>query len=406
MPKRLTKGVSVASAALIFADRQNRATDTPPLQIVGQGLLEYQLRLAAMAGVATILVHVEAVDAAILDDIDRAAADGIAAHLVRTGADVLGLLHPEEPVLVLDGGCVPSLDTVQRLLNRDTAVIVAGPAHGSPTPTNIDERIDAQRVWLGLAVLPGQIVRETGAALGDWALAPTLLRHALQAHVAVEMVDDAAAGLTLARVATAEDSRQFNRQAMAQTPLRAAHLIELLIWSPILSLITPLMLARRITPRWFSAAMALLAVIAASVAALGNSGWALGLFIASGAAGAIARRLHALMHHDLGRWDWLSGGRISLGGLALVIIVKRAVDYGFSWSLYVLVIWLLIELMRIGQYDPWFERDGDVPVWRASPDVVAAVLLGALVLQEQTLGLELATAYAVISSAYVTRRRG
>lgn len=116
----------------------------------GLTLLDRQLKQVRRAGVARVLVAGDRLaDAATLND------------------DVLlidpGVVLDDRIVAAMVAATAPAVATWPALRARGT------------------ERIDAREIAAGIALYPAALVRDTCAMLGDWDLAPTLLRAALAA---------------------------------------------------------------------------------------------------------------------------------------------------------------------------------------------------------------------------------
>jgi hypothetical protein len=148
------------------------------LPVVGQTLLEYQVRLARGCGGGHIVVLVEQLPAAMVEVFDRMRSDGIDVDVARDAHDAADRIHPDETVLLFTPGLIARKSLVDELVICTEPTLVTLPDQ----PDHIEfERIDAADRWAGLALLSGQTVRETAAMLGDWSISSTLMRNALQA---------------------------------------------------------------------------------------------------------------------------------------------------------------------------------------------------------------------------------
>ena len=176
----------MALAALIIAgDGEGSAGAAAP--IFGMPLLEFQARQAASAGAAHIIIHAERVPATLVQGIDRLRDDGITAVLVRTAREAADAVHPDELVLIISGAVMIDMPFLKKQCATNDPVIVT-----RPLILNLagQELIDADHAWAGVALLPGGLLRHTATMLGDWALAPTLLRLAVQASIKRLSLDD------------------------------------------------------------------------------------------------------------------------------------------------------------------------------------------------------------------------
>ena len=171
-------------AVLIIAEESSGdASDglAAMLPVVGQTLLEYQVRLARACGGGHIVVLVEQLPAAMVAVFDRLRADGIDVDIARDAHDAADRIHPDETVLLFSPGLIARKRVVDELAARSEPTLVTLP---DQPEHNRFERIDANDRWTGLALLNGQTVRETAAMLGDWSIGSTLMRNALQAGAA------------------------------------------------------------------------------------------------------------------------------------------------------------------------------------------------------------------------------
>lgn len=150
------------------------------LNVAGQALLEYQIRLARSCGGRHFVVLVDQLPAAMIALFDRLRADGIDVDVARDARDAADRIHPEEQVLLLSAGLLPRVGLLERICARSEPVLVT---IGDDQASQGFERIDAQDRWAGLALLNGRAVRDTAAMLGDWSMGSTLLRQSLQAGI-------------------------------------------------------------------------------------------------------------------------------------------------------------------------------------------------------------------------------
>jgi hypothetical protein len=171
----------VTLAALIAAyhdadgpDGALRAT----LPLAGRTVVERQARLAAASGADPIILLVERVPPALLAAIDRVRAEGISVAVARNAAEAAEAVDPKAQLLLIADGLVADESHIERLAAAGGAAILTLPDHGEDDRY---ERIDAESLWAGLALIEGRMLRDTAAMLGDWDLQSTLLRRAVQA---------------------------------------------------------------------------------------------------------------------------------------------------------------------------------------------------------------------------------
>jgi hypothetical protein len=153
------------------------ASDGPGLMILGTPRIEFQLRRARMAGVRHVVIFAERPDAALLASIERLRREGLSVDLARQVADTAELIHPEETVLLIAPDVIVAPERIAALLNMSCAALLC--VRDEPANERF-ERIDATARWTGFARIDGEMLRRTVAMVGDWDLASTLLRRAVQ----------------------------------------------------------------------------------------------------------------------------------------------------------------------------------------------------------------------------------
>jgi hypothetical protein len=168
----------VRYAALIIAGEQAIGEKFPLLfRLGGQSLLERLINQLAAAEVGHIVLLVGALPAEIVTTIDRLSGKGLSIDLARTAADAADRIHPDETVIVVEGGLILPDTLFSEIRNTAGALLVTVPAR---TDTAGFERIDAKDHWLGLAQIEGAELRGLAGRLGDWSFGPTLLRLMVQ----------------------------------------------------------------------------------------------------------------------------------------------------------------------------------------------------------------------------------
>lgn len=163
-------------AALIIAGE-----DSAGPAILGQPLIEFQMRRARGAGAAHIVLLVERVPAALLAGIDRLRREGLTIDVARTVADAAEFIHPDERVLLLAPDLIVAPAQLAALATATAPTILC--VRDAPANDRF-ELIDPTARWTGCALIDGGLVRRTAAMVGDWDLASTLLRRAVQEDAA------------------------------------------------------------------------------------------------------------------------------------------------------------------------------------------------------------------------------
>ncbi len=169
----------MALAALIIASDEYGA-GKEAISLFGMPVLEFQARQAAAAGARHVIIHAERVPANLVAALDYLKSDGMTVGLVRTAREAADAVHPDELVLIFSGPVQADMPFLKEQCNAGHPIIFT-----RPLVPNLagQELIDAEHAWAGVALLPGGLLRHTATMLGDWALAPTLLRLGVQAAV-------------------------------------------------------------------------------------------------------------------------------------------------------------------------------------------------------------------------------
>ena len=147
------------------------------LPIAGRTLLEYQVRCAAAAGAAPIVVVVDRIPIALNQVIERLQQDGLPVVTVSDGAEAASRFEAGGLILLLADGVAPAPELLASVAEEEEPLIVSVP--DDPAHERF-ERIDALSRWAGVAVIDSQTLGATAAMLGDWDLQSTLLRRSLQ----------------------------------------------------------------------------------------------------------------------------------------------------------------------------------------------------------------------------------
>lgn len=162
-------------AALIIANENDDGADAPKL--FGMALVEYQSRLARQAGATHLVIVATQISGALVEAVDMLKRSGPNVAIVRTAGEAANSIHPEEDVLLIAAGAVPDLGLLSDMAGEPGSSIAVEPLVQGD---RLRDLIDAETMWAGIAKTTGSLVRETAGLLGDWALAPTLLRLAVQ----------------------------------------------------------------------------------------------------------------------------------------------------------------------------------------------------------------------------------
>jgi hypothetical protein len=177
------------------------------LPIAGRSLLEYQVRCAAAAGAAPIVVIVERIPIALNDVLHPLQQEGLPVITVSDAAEAASRFEAGELILLIADGLAPSPDLLAAIAEEAEPVIVTVPDDEAHREF---ERIDAASRWAGVALVDAQTLGATAAMLGDWDLQSTLLRRSLQSGATIVPAAPGAGEPFLA--SSADDLADLDRQ--------------------------------------------------------------------------------------------------------------------------------------------------------------------------------------------------
>src|SRR5437763_16390502 len=147
------------------------------LPLAGRTLLEYQVRCAAAAGAAPIVVVVQRVPQALQDALERLRLDSIGVFAVSEINEAISRFEAGTSIILIADGIAPPVELVTRMAEQPERVVAVVP---DDEQHQSYERIDAGSRWAGVAMVDVQLLGSTAAMLGDWDLQSTLLRRAIQ----------------------------------------------------------------------------------------------------------------------------------------------------------------------------------------------------------------------------------
>jgi hypothetical protein len=147
------------------------------LPLAGRTLLEYQVRCAAAAGTAPIVVVVERVPQALQDALERLRLDGIGVFAVSDVHEAVSRFEAGSMILMIGDGIASTAGLVTAIGEEPEPAIATVP---DDEIHEMFERIDSGARWAGVALVDSKTLGSTAAILGDWDLQSTLLRRALQ----------------------------------------------------------------------------------------------------------------------------------------------------------------------------------------------------------------------------------
>lgn len=339
----------VALAALIIIEEEDAfATNGPAVHLFGQSVTEFQCRIAHQLGAGHFVILAERMPLTLMTAVDRLRRDGIIAEIVRTPHDAADHIHPDEQVLLFCGAVVPHPAVAADVTVTPGLVLLT--VKGGPG-TESEFRINGEANWAGLAALPGTMIRETSAMLGDWDFASTLLRRAVQQGARLVPARDDAA---LVPVQDADHALSRSRTLLGQQPASPTDGIVATWINRAGSWLAPHLLRLPALIPLADPAPASVAIAGVAAAAAGWSVTGLALMLLASLLEAVARPLASLpigrfrgLGHFRRLWRWMAGAAIAASGLHL------------SWTsgdhaALVAALWLASLLRPLPGTRPWY----------------------------------------------------
>jgi hypothetical protein len=298
------------------------------LPIAGRTLIERQVRLAAFAGADPVVVVVERVTAALSAALDRLRAEGLELVLARGAEEAAEAVHSRDRVLVVGDGLVAPEAAIARLVALDGPAILVVP------DLRVDdryERIDAQSRWAGLALIDGDMLKQTASMLRDWDLQSTLLRRAVQAGARQLSVRGEAEDELPLVAENEEDLVELEAQIVAGAHVRRGDWVSRYLLAPIERLATRALMPTAVTPTAIGLAATLLMVLAGLAFARHWLGAGLAFLLVGTPLDGIGDRLASLrLQRDRGPSWWGALLPTLAAGVLLVLAYALAATRGWG----------------------------------------------------------------------------
>jgi hypothetical protein len=298
--------------------------------LAGRTLLEYQVRCAAAARAAPIVVVVERVPQALQDAFERLRLDGIGVFPVSEVNEAVSRFEAGSMILLIGDGIAPPVDLVASFVEEpepSVGTVADDESHES------FERIDAETRWAGVAVVDAHLLGSTAAMLGDWDLQSTLLRRTIQEGARRVAVADVGGEPLLAQ--GADELAGFQRHLVQASRGGRNDFVSRYLLPPIEDLATEHLMETPVRPLWLIWAALALTLGAAVCFTRGWLGAGLVLLLLSTPLDLIAARLATIRMKPLAL-RLLS--RLALwpaGGLALLAIGLWEMRHGTGWGSFV-----------------------------------------------------------------------
>jgi hypothetical protein len=298
------------------------------LPIAGRTLLERQVRLAAGAGAEPVVVVVERVTADLGAALDRLRAEGVTLVLARSAEEAAEAVHTSDRVLLVGDGLVAPEAAISRLIAIDGTALLVVP------DLRVDdryERIDAQSRWAGLALIDGQMLKQTASMLQDWDLQSTLLRRAVQAGARQISVRGEAEDELPLVAETGDDLAELEERIIAGAHVRRGDWVSRYLLAPLERLATRTLMPTAVTPTALGLGAALLMVLAGLAFSRHWLGFGLVLLLLATPLDGIADRLASLrLQGSRGPSWWGAVLPAIAAGVLLILASELAATRGWG----------------------------------------------------------------------------
>ncbi|HEX8468074.1 MAG TPA: hypothetical protein VF620_09755 [Allosphingosinicella sp.] len=316
-------------AALISAyheadDGGLRAT----LQVAGRSLVERQVRLAIGTGAEPVVVVVERVTAELSAALDGLRAEGVAIVLARSAEEAAEAVHSSDRVLIVGDGLVAPEAVIARLVALDGPAILVVP------DLRVDdryERIDAQSRWAGLALIDGQMLKQTASMLQDWDLQSTLLRRAVQAGARQISVRGEAEDELPLVAETSEDLVELEAQIVAGAHVRRSDWVSRYLLAPLERLATRTLMPTAATPTALGLGATLLMALAGLAFAKHWLGLGLAFLLLATPLDGIAERLGSLRLQGTKGPSWW-GTLLPVVSAGVLLVLAHSLSDARGWG--------------------------------------------------------------------------
>jgi hypothetical protein len=318
----------MAAGALIGAYQEDDSGGLRALiPLAGRTLLEYQVRCAAAAGAAPIVVVVERVPQALQDAFERLRLDGVGVFPISDVQEAVSRFEAGSMILLIGDGVAPSADVVAALAEEPeptVATVADDEAHAA------FERIDAESRWAGVAVVDARILGAVSAMLGDWDLQSTLLRRAIQeGALRLPISEESGPPLLIERAEQLED---FQRNLIAASRGARTDWVSRYLLPPIEEFATERLMATSVRPGWLIFAALALTIAGAACFVRGWLGAGLALLVLSTPLDIVAARLATIRLRPLPVRAWSRLALWPAAGLALLALGWWEYRHGPGWG--------------------------------------------------------------------------
>lgn len=297
------------------------------LPMAGRTLLEFQVRCAAAAGAAPVVVLVDRIPIALNDVLARLQADGIPVVTVSDGTEAASRFEAGALILLVADGLAPPAELLSSLAEEEEPVIVSvadDPAHER------FERIDGASRWAGVALVDSQMLGATAAMLGDWDLQSTLLRRALQAGARVVPLSAGSGEPLLAE--SKGDLADLERHLIVASRGSRRDWASRYVLPIAEEFATEKLIETRVAPESLLLGALALSIGGATAFAFGWLGVGIGLLVLSTPLDLIARRLAALRLKPMATRSLIPRLLWPAAGIAMLALGWWRSEHGGGWG--------------------------------------------------------------------------
>lgn len=367
------------------------------LPIAGRTLLERQVRLAAVAGAEPVVVVVERVTAALSAALDRLRGEGVALVLARSAEEAAEAVHASDRILLVGDGLIAPEAAIARLVALDGPAILVVP------DLRVDdryERIDAQSRWAGLAMIDGQMLKQTASMLRDWDLQSTLLRRAVQAGARQISVRGEAEDELPLVAENEEDLAELEARIVAGAHVRRGDWVSRYLLGPVERLATRWLMPTAVTPTAIGLTATLLMGLAGLAFAKQWLGFGLALMLLATPLDGIGERLASLRLQGFrGPSWWVALLPALAAGVLLVLASTLAPTRGWGClALAGTIVAFIVALRAEGE-----GRELPGKVWLAERKGMTWLMLPFAAADLWATGLTLLAVYAAASFFWAQR---
>lgn len=335
--------------------------------LAGRTLVEYQVRCAAAAGAAPVVVMVERVPQALQDAFERLRRDGYGVFPVSDVAEAASRFEAGSEILLIADGVAPPAQLLLDIAAEPEPLVVVVPDDSAHAQ---HERIDGQSRWAGVAIADCRMLAATAAILGDWDLQSTLLRRAIQEGARRISVDSDLEPLLVERP---EQLQTFQARLVAASRQPRGDWASRYLLAPVEELATAQLMDTAVRPIWLLRAALLLTLAGAIAFTRGWLGAGLVLLALSTPLDLIAARLAILRLRPLPPAPWARRLLWPAAGLALAAAGLWEMRHHTGWGALVtaLAAGAFAEAARMERQPAG--RDGDVWLFSRRNAILLAV---------------------------------